>query len=1068
MKHLLLLAGLTGTCSLGALSVDLSQCQYNRAIGESERLESAAGTIRLRDIDLNAGEAARGEAIVPESRKAVPGELQLDFTGSPLSYRIEFSGKDGGETRPALRCGSLPPGRHTISFMFVPGTTGVKLQVTALGKARLRTAELIQESLAQWVSTRLYPAAFTDNVFAVESNSAIPMLFVFKNIRQERPRPMYLVIDLPAGFRFEANGSVLIPAGQTPLPGGGTRYRYQEQLHSYRNYTPQHGAPLLLTTSLEPGPKRYPMTYHLEYAGMRTRPYTTELTVIPAIRDVPSPRWFKTGFISDNDLVFGDPVGAEKVMEVLVRHGFNAGQLHPTRALQDAAKRRGFERYWSDWWFVNGFTLGKAPKPAEVIFRDQNGKSVYHTPWHDGLCPVEAYTNGPYFREHVIGYIEDRIFKNDFGDHVIANWEPLEYDSKGCFCNRCRDAFAEYAHLSPEQLRADWPGNILSKYRSQWIRFRSLQHAKLIEAILQGFKELEKKYHRKIYFVPEVAWANLFGKKMYEQYDLLDYLDKLQWVNPWGPYIFQQFDRPYLARPGVHLGTCIAAREMKKKVAALIPDSVKRPKMLAFPHAAECTSWMTTPEAIAYETLAFFVNGWEGSFLYTFPQGYDARYYATMAEANRAIACYEDFMRDGESGIFAEAEPVTPVPGPAYVDSAFNPTLADFTREILNQSMLTVDSRRLDGKILIALGNAWEKGVVFVRVRVPNLSVGRKYVLYSPDRNQCFGRSLDPLQLADGLLLEVPALGWAFAVAAIEEPGKNYGEAVSQNDLEKKLKRLRPALQKSADEDQELIREANEVVLYNFGEQPLLQAGNVTVKPLGSLTGTILEIRTQEYVAELDMGCGGALRSLIIRGKVLASAADGGITRDGFWFPDTAAILNRQSYRFVGWEAAGDSASVTLEGRISAKQSADLRGFVIRKQYTFSNTGIRLDVTVKNDGRNTVETAYRLHNRPASFTVGTQAKFGSTLVKRPAKPVFYNSAEAPLKTAPWDASIAGVFSGRILAFPGLEIELPPDQAISGVYVWDNAKNAVPSAEIFQKKAVFQPGQSQHYSYFMKF
>jgi hypothetical protein len=191
----------------------------------------------------------------------------------------------------------------------------------------------------------------------------------------------------------------------------------------------------------------------------------------------------------------------------------------------------------------------------------------------------------------------------------------------------------------------------------------------------------------------------------------------------------------------------------------------------------------TQPEAIAFEVLTYFVNGYDGAMVYLFPGGYDARYWQALADANRLIAQFEDHVFAGQAASRHRLRPKTPLPAPdetALPDGEALPLL------------LSWEFERGDER-LIAVGNFWEDSDCFFDLAVAGLAAGKSYVLREPasgrifaDRRGRLGRSASDLER--GTLLHVGAMRFAFFIVEPFRERTDYGRTVLPREMHAALR----------------------------------------------------------------------------------------------------------------------------------------------------------------------------------------------------------------------------------------------------------------------------------------
>jgi hypothetical protein len=175
------------------------------------------------------------------------------------------------------------------------------------------------------------------------------------------------------------------------------------------------------------------------------------------------------------------------------------------------------------------------------------------------------------------------------------------------------------------------------------------------------------------HFIPEIHFGLLTSlwaaEDQNQQYAAVDYLGKLPVLEPWAPYNWKfrtcydcSFTNgPYDYIRGLHLDVHTTARDVREFVDGRLPEG-KRPRLIAFPYGTY--EDVTQPEALAFEFLTYFLDGYRGAFAYLFPGGYDARYWRAMAEANRQIAQFEPYVIEGRAVKRHQLKCETPMPKP--------------------------------------------------------------------------------------------------------------------------------------------------------------------------------------------------------------------------------------------------------------------------------------------------------------------------------------------------------------------------------------------------------------------
>lgn len=705
---------------------------------------------------------------------------------------------------------------NSMNFVAPPGTRSlnISLALYGCGEVYLDDIKLTPMQMAEGMTVKLMPFAFLDNIFCLGAGQPGTLVFAFGNENATKLEHPALYLKIPAAFKLVDIRDALKIADRKQ--DKDDKVTYKIDLTGLKNfisvsrdfYSTYQVASAMLKADLPPGEKLYPAEYWVEDGNYHSAPEKFSMKIIPASSGK-KPQIFRTStmILRESDFA-GD--GAKEFVQFYANNGFNCIHGANNKSMQDSFKKAGISRYVQPYNLCNGYRLGDAKKTDEAFFRLVDS-SPYNKP-EEAICPTEVYKQGPYYKEHVAGMLKNIIIRNGTAENIMPNWEVYMFDFKGCFCPRCKEEFILYSRLPKEDVDKKWPKSISDSYRDTWIRFRSWQHGKLVQTLEQTISELGRKAGNDSHFIPEVGWNYYLNNwRAGEQYSPADYLDKLPWIEVWGPYLCHRFTQPYGYNTGTHLITYLAARDIKKFVADRVPDPAKRPKLIAFPHGYQGDDWVTEPEAPGFEYLCFFLNGWEGAFAYYFPRGYDQRYWGELAKTNTTIAEYENYVFKGKRSVSATAEIVTPVPATNFPQASggefdFQKKLPDLG----NASLLQCVSYELDDRHMVAAGNFWQKGEIFFKLKLGSLSKGMKYMLTQPDRKRFFTNAagdaaLSPADLENGILLHIGALRWNFYVLEPYEAGKDYGEIITPAEMDKVLKTRLPAIEKAVRLEQKLF-----------------------------------------------------------------------------------------------------------------------------------------------------------------------------------------------------------------------------------------------------------------------
>ncbi len=874
---------------------------------------------------------------------------------------------------------------NSLNFVAPAGTRSlnISLALYGCGEAYLDDVKLQPVQMEKGMTVKLMPLAFLDNIFCLGAGQPGTLVFAFGNENAMKLEHPALYLKIPEAFKLVDVRDILKISGQKRDDNGNITYKIDfsalKDSISKEFYGTYQIASAMLKTDLSPGEKLYPAEYWVEDGGYRSEPEKFSLKIIPASSGK-TPKIFRSAAMLQRESDFAD-AGTKEFVPFYINNGFNCVHDANSQTMRDAMKKTGISRYVQPYHLCNGYRIGEAKKTDEAFFRLVDG-SPYNKP-EEAICPVEVYKQGPYYKEHVATMLEKILVSRDAADNIMPNWEPYMFDFKGCFCPRCKEEFIRYSKLPREEVDKKWPNSIVTSYNDRWIKFRSWQHAMMLQTIEQTIKELGGKVGKDAHFMPEVGWSYFIENTNHEgaQYNPADYLDKLPWIEVWGPYIFQPFTKPYEYNTGIHLVTYLAARDMKKFVADRMPAPAGRPKLIAFAHGYQLNDMITEPEALGFEFLCFFLNGWDGAFAYYFPRGYDQRYWSALANSNNTIAEYENYVFKGRRELSAKTEIVSPVPATNFPN--FWSEGGDFMQKIpdlANASLLQCVSYELDRRRLIAAGNFWLKGEIFFKLKVGSIDKGMKYVLTQPDRKRCFANAAGEIALGSGdlekgILLHTGALRWNFYVLEPYEAGKNYGEVITPAEMDKALKARLPAIEQAVQWEKQFSagkreQAARELGLPDYsGIKDMSNAGVSCVKKTLN-TKTVVEFKAGDMTLTLDPAGGGRLMSWT-KGKdeLVSQDEKFGLAVDAFWWPLAAACAISTPYKVVSQTKTADGLGITLERELTATDNNYLSGIVIRKTYDVNVSGFKLNSEIVNNTKKALAFSFRWHNIPGLFEI---------------------------------------------------------------------------------------------------
>ena len=373
--------------------------------------------------------------------------------------------------------------------------------------------------------------------------------------------------------------------------------------------------------------------------------------------------------------------------------------------------------------FCNGYQVGipgRMPKSDRYVARGVDPKSRFAARIGRAACPVSIYEGSDFFRTNTVPYIQGYV---KGADGCWSNWEPMMFTGKGCMCDRCCRAFAGYVGKPYSEIASDWPGCVRKggKYHSEAVRFRSLEHAKVVKAVDRVVREATGG-DSSLGLIPGVAWIEMSSwwrpRNYVAEMLTVDYAGSMRWMNPWGPYVAWESDSPYVYAKRKPMCHFFAAQDILKTVNS--DHGSSRPKLMALPQGYQCGNWLSQPEHIAMALDSYFFNGWDSAVLYYFPRGYDARYWKAFADATTRAARYEDYVLDGTR--CDSKTRVVPLDG-VYASPVR--LLSGYLETCRNISPLQCVSYDRSGKRMVAVFNFWDRGEAFFTLKAEGLAPGR-------------------------------------------------------------------------------------------------------------------------------------------------------------------------------------------------------------------------------------------------------------------------------------------------------------------------------------------------------
>lgn len=972
-------------------------------------------------------------------------------------------------------------------FIVPAGTKNVELYFRLHGCGRLRLDDVSVKRVASAADSPLllFPMAWADNTFCLSSGQ--PAIMAFKNERYKEAKAPLANVTLPEGFKLLDVNSAVKLLDKSQGPNGIT---YRLDIKTAAAAAGVFG--LLVDTSLAPSGKTYEGSCGYEDGSYKSAGRAFSLKVIPAISGK-RPKSFEMGAYFGHRLEqYTDTRAIKELADFYAGCGFNTIHFVPLNrnaVLCGMLRDAKIKHYVQPTYFgadhpsidlINGYSIGGGAMTDSVKFKRFDGSTFLD---RFAICPVEVYKEGAYYRDFVAPELRRLIATEGLADSIMANWEPFMYDFQGCFCERCRDEFLAYSGMSKDSLK--WPDDAVRKpeLKDKWIKFRSWQHAKLVVTLEGVVSKLGKEAGKESHFIPEISSVVLTdsgNSRFGSQYNPLDYLDKLPVIEAWGPYLYHEASKPYAYTPGAHLLTFVAAKEEKEFVAAHVPDPRKRPKLIAFPHGIEA-DWLTEPEAISFEVLCYFLNGWEGAIPFLFPAGYDNRYWAALASANSCVADFEDFVFQGKKGNRATVEPSTPLPVLNLKDALWKDYYGkgQFSLRLLRDDLplLQTVEYELEGKRLVAVGNFWEKGDAFFTLKLGGLPEGR-YTIREPLFNRQHGKAggFSAEELREGVLLHVGSLRWAFFVVEPNQEGNVIDELMSQGEIRDAMESRLPAIEKAM-EFEKAIRsqaEAKEVKPPDYSGIKADKVGGMalTVERPAGKDSPLAVFSGADSRITVDPLRGAKVAGWQVAGKALVTDKELGLGVDAFWWPSTVNFSN-SPYEFIGQGKDGGKLRVSFGKSVTAEDCPQLAGLRLSKTITVGDGGLELEVSTElaNMSQAPVEFSFRHNNMPSYPKDGQIVMAGrekELVFKRNLMPsLLYLQPERDkaLDGPHFEDRHCFPIGGASLALsaPGWPFKMQAEAVnggdLYGFVFWDGFTMDSPTIEPLFKKIKLQPGQS---------
>ncbi len=958
----------------------------------------------------------------------------------------------------------------------------VLLRLDGCGEIIYKTPRLVKSKVQYPATVILAPGALLDDTFALSRNDPAVLTFAW---RRDVPKEQWklndpvLHVKLPPGVIFKEAAPML---DLKEFKNGEYLFslkRVKNRLVAFDGFDTHLLLPMMLTTDSEPGTKFAPASYWLTDAGKQiSEKKEFTFIVIPRIREAAKSELYLNGYyLNGLYLNFANDANAEFWAQFIGRTGSRWLVGDPDSRMTELYRKYGIDMITPElYWIANGYRIGEPKgKPDYVKYKPIGKTNSFDV--QNGTCPTAIYRKTDYFKNSIVPYLEKKLKGTD---GLIANWEPYMFHGMGCFCDNCRDEFAVYAGMSKKDAAKVWPQELLinHKYYELGVRFRSWQHAQLIKTIHEAVLKVTT---GKAGFIPEVAWIHMVDcparKSAAGEHDPLDYAGDLKYIDPWGPYITWKSLEPYTYAKGDNLNTYIAAKRVVDFTRKNLPDG-KRPKLLALPHGMQGDFWVTNPEAIGMEVLGFFLAGYDASTVYLFPKGYDNRYWAEQAHANNLIARHEKTVCLGEKVNSVTVEPLTPFPAPKKRINH------KYFSDIPPKSLLQAAAFRKDGLLLTAVGNFWEKGDAFFKLKAGGLGKSGRYIVLEPERNRAFvnasGTGFSGAELEAGVVLHVGALRWAFFEILPWNPQKNYTNPVFPAEVVQAMKERVSELKTEV--DAEAKRDEAEEKGFRESELKSMTCGKLECKP----------VKTSDGAQALDFVSGRNFLRLVLTGMAVQSWKIGeteliaggpctGLGAPAFWQPP---VQVEDLFLVVEQRKTDRGLLITAEKILGKKNSPALEHLAIRQTLevgeSLETVAIRTELINRHDaesGLGTITEGFRYHILPLFWGQEGSIEMLSNgarldIKRRQERTIFARGttpASAAMKKLFEAPGIPVVIDNNSVTWHPAKVDfkvrmtVEPAESLAGYASWDTPNLKAPTFEPFFHPITLQAGKKTEVS-----
>ncbi|MBE6367881.1 MAG: hypothetical protein E7052_08260 [Lentisphaerae bacterium] len=867
--------------------------------------------------------------------------------------------------------------------------------LTNLGKVEFTTGTVVEKDVLDGYEMKLFPMGMLDNEYHLSADRVNFIGFTPRNESGRKAVNPRLLVTLPKEIKMLglANYMSKNDYAEKVNPDGSTTYTVNVNVYHWektikKDFGGSFPVQLSITNNVPASDKLYKITYQAIDENYAAPVQEAHLKIIPAITGE-QPRIFQSG-VYDSRSIAPEKEVFQRFAKEYRNAGFNTFyNFRCAKYMTDAMHAENITTAVGSWNIHNGFGSGGAAssRPAYTHFIGLDGKPAADYSGRLQLnCPTTVIYRTEYYKNVILKEIRDSI--ND-RDYFMSNWEPSHAQtSNGCYCMNCQKEFIAYSKLPADEVKAAWPKEIMSKYRSEWLTFKSYMHGRYLATYEEDVDAIAKAAGRKgSFFMPmitrDIVLDSQFNLTDVNAFAVRFYADKIKWINPWGPYLGYHWSKLKRDLPGSRIRMLTMARSVVRYMEKVVADPAKRPKLLAFPLGL-CVNMLVAPEQLQMDTLSVYVGGWHGSMPYYFPSNYDARYWRNLAEANTLIARTEKYIMEGKKLSQPAVDILTPYPAPLY---------AEINNPGQPISSLQVDLFAKGGNRLLAAGNFWEYGEVFFSVKVPGLKPGQSYRVYNVLDNNVFakdnGQYFTGKDLANGVKLHAGGMRWVFY--AIEEVNSkalsaaDRGKFIRQREVSQTMQSRLAKLTKAFEEEKAFVNSQSKPVespsktdMLDSFKAPgvtitkrIIPAPKVSLERVGAYDTaasggekdrTEITVKCGSSTWVIDPDRGAYIRSWKFNGKELSNNRTTlGMGLPTAWIPGSR--WNRP-FNVTKVERIPGGAAIEFSRTLNLNDSKLLDGIPVVQRMEFTADKCHLSTCIRNAYNDTVRFSFRYQNLP--------------------------------------------------------------------------------------------------------